>query len=352
MTLVYLLQNDTVIKNDFQNLEWEEKKVQGQTDDLPRLLVEDYFKGLKVIFNSTRIGTLLLKKQVISEPKLQEALSVQKKQGGRLGDALVKTGTLKDSDINNAIKVQSEIRRGYISKYFQKTSRLGKILTQSGIITKKQLKRALAYQKKSRKLLGEILVEMNFVSRRTLKKFLEIQKETRKVLVVATLMACLAGCASAGVGMTNMAPASRDYNYRGIPTTVTPYDSKYRRVEEYLKTAYNFQYKSEKRGSDYWQLPDETEALKTGDCEDKAIWLYSKLLDDGLPNVRLVIGKENKDSEEFHAWVAWDRGGKIYILDPTADSHIWRLDQYPQGYYLPYYSFYKNKEWIHTTRTG
>ncbi len=65
------------------------------------------------------------------------------------------------------------------------------------------------------------------------------------------------------------------FDHYGSPTIRTPYDTRYQKIREYLKEAKNhIHYKAEKKGTDYWQLPLETEYLGTGDCEDKAIWLF------------------------------------------------------------------------------
>ena len=92
--------------------------------------------------------------------------------------------------------------------------------------------------------------------------------------------------------------------------------------------------------ADYWQLPDETEKRGKGDCEDKAIWLYSKLLKDGFADVRLVIGKYRRSDILFHAWV--------FILDPTKRKTVRELKDFASDYYQPYYSYYREKRWCHT----
>jgi len=107
---------------------------------------------------------------------------------------------------------------------------------------------------------------------------------------------------------------------------------------------------------DFWQLPEETAQLGRGDCEDKAIWLYAKMLAEGADDVRLVIGKYCQSDTIFHAWVVWyphvpDKHGKleqhVYILDPTIHNGIWPAKQFPRGYYQPYYSLHKSQRWIH-----
>jgi len=184
--------------------------------------------------------------------------------------------------------------------------------------------------------------------------------------------------------------ASGSSVYRGEITGRTPYDMKYKRVyqylvkttapvagradaptssrydkrreaQEYLKQAYRFEFKEEMlyqslpnlafniKGTmaDHWQLPSETERKGRGDCEDKAIWLYAKLLKNGFKNVRLVIGKYRKSDIIFHAWVVWYHENRIFILDPTHQSSIKELRDFGSGRYRPYYSYYHTVKWRH-----
>jgi transglutaminase-like putative cysteine protease len=49
---------------------------------------------------------------------------------------------------------------------------------------------------------------------------------------------------------------------------------------------------TEQNGVDFWQLPEETLALASGDCEDKSFLTASLLLAAGVPedHVRVVVG--------------------------------------------------------------
>ena len=161
-----------------------------------------------------------------------------------------------------------------------------------------------------------------------------------------------------------------DYEHEGIPVKVTPYDRQhrdirklmclpchntpyvvydrqYRKVRMNLETASRFQYKADRIGADYWQMPHETEKLGMGDCEDKAIWLYSKLIKEGFDNVRLVLGDYKRSEASTHMWVNWYHDGQVYILDPTINDGIWKAKEYSKEYYKPSYSYYKDKKWKH-----
>lgn len=187
-----------------------------------------------------------------------------------------------------------------------------------------------------------------------------------------------------------------DYDYMGVTACVTPFDSRYRRVQRYLEskepshhqnlaesqrsdflshlrvlkkylriasrfeyipdgkgmgtTAYGYQSFSHKRNrssSDCWQLPEETEGRGGGDCEDKAIWLYARLIQMGFENVRLVVGKYHVDQPAYHAWVVYYLTEKIYILDPTINDGLREARHYPQGFFKPSYSYSKGSRWCH-----
>jgi hypothetical protein len=158
----------------------------------------------------------------------------------------------------------------------------------------------------------------------------------------------------------------------------TPYDSKYRRVEDFLKSiqkpkdgvlgmsfsnqesvvrryldrAKGFRFQSERLlpsgiEEDHWQLPGETESLGTGDCEDLAIWLYYQLLEEGLSNVRLTLGLAGGERKTMHAWVSWYERGRIYILDPSRTEGIYPSTSSELISYDPKYSFYFAKRWLH-----
>ena len=91
---------------------------------------------------------------------------------------------------------------------------------------------------------------------------------------------------------------------------------------------------------DHWQTPQETRSRWAGDCEDKAVWLYAQLKQNGYPNVRLVVGRQRSVDKNFHVWVSMPDGqGGSLVLDPTAQKKIWNHKDFLEGQYKPLYSF-------------
>lgn len=133
-------------------------------------------------------------------------------------------------------------------------------------------------------------------------------------------------------------------------TQSTPYDKKYEKILKYLEKAQNFSYISDQKHfnkKDYWQNPDEIEISKAGDCEDKSLWLYSKLIEEGFTDIRLVIGKHAVDNKNTHVWVEWYNDGEIFILDGTYSDGLQILSYLPVWLYKPLYSYYKDQKWKH-----
>ena len=171
----------------------------------------------------------------------------------------------------------------------------------------------------------------------------------------------------------------RAYNETGRETSRTPYDIKYRdienylgftreiqsknctpshckqlrRIQRYIMMAHRFAFQIEGMShsgiqEDHWQLPEETEKLGTGDCEDLAIWLYCHLLKEGFSNVRLTVGLAGAPEKKgMHAWVTWYERGEMYILDPSRQEGVYASDQSGSIMYQPRYSYYFEKKWHH-----
>lgn len=108
-------------------------------------------------------------------------------------------------------------------------------------------------------------------------------------------------------------------------------------------------YKSDKSvygENDHWASPSEFEQHKGGDCEDFAIAKYGMLRDMGYSaeDMRILIVKINK-TNEIHAILAVNEGGKTYILD-NYDTSMKTVQQV-QGKYTVMQSVNENTYWAH-----
>lgn len=113
------------------------------------------------------------------------------------------------------------------------------------------------------------------------------------------------------------------------------------------------------RGRDPWQFPDETLAIKAGDCEDRAFLLASLLLAAGISpyNVRVAFGQmvvEGKPHD--HMWVMYkNERGYWTLIEPLRmgraldDEHIPEAREFgqfaPQVEYQPHFLFNDSHLW-------
>lgn len=110
-------------------------------------------------------------------------------------------------------------------------------------------------------------------------------------------------------------------------------------MEDLFNTAKSFRYVPD-RGSDHWQSAEETNRRRSGDCEDKAIWLFKRLAASRAYNARLVIGRYRPLDTQLHVWVmCTDRNGEICILDPAKQRRVWRAGAMDSGFYQPLYGY-------------
>ena len=112
-----------------------------------------------------------------------------------------------------------------------------------------------------------------------------------------------------------------------------------RSIEELFAVARSFRYVGDLDG-DSWQSAEETEARHAGDCEDKAIWLFARLTQNGYYNVLLTVGWYRRFDERLHVWVVCsDKNGNVYLLDPSMQKRIWSLTAIDSGFYKPVYAY-------------
>lgn len=141
-----------------------------------------------------------------------------------------------------------------------------------------------------------------------------------------------------------------------IPISATPFDMKLQQsgffqiqtnqiaapsmstLESIFLKARSFRYSPDLRG-DRWQSPEETEVRRSGDCEDKAIWLYAELKKQGFSQVRLVIGKLRSFDNKCHVWVEIGDPNDALIVDAAAQKRVWKRSDFESGFYRPLYAF-------------
>ncbi len=71
----------------------------------------------------------------------------------------------------------------------------------------------------------------------------------------------------------------------------------------------NIHYKSDRIAGDYWQPPDETLKVKTGDCEDFAILVQALLAEVGTSSEIVFIGLKKGIKNSTHAICVFEQGG-------------------------------------------
>jgi hypothetical protein len=84
----------------------------------------------------------------------------------------------------------------------------------------------------------------------------------------------------------------------------------------------NIQYRSDSEihgERDYWQFPNETMQLRTGDCEDFSLLLCSLLRADGWSpdSVYVIVGEQNN---QYHAWVKVIWNDIQYNIEPQGNG--------------------------------
>lgn len=117
-------------------------------------------------------------------------------------------------------------------------------------------------------------------------------------------------------------------------------------VRSLMRTARRFRYYFDAAKPYVPQLPQVTEAKRTGDCKAKSLWLISKM---GDPKARYVIGKGSRSSAIAHAWLLWCNGGTWYILDPTNEFELMSADRVVGRKCIPRYSYKGFSSYRHPT---
>jgi len=312
----------------------------------------------------TLLGRRLLRRSAIDERTLRHALLKARRTGKRVGQVLLDEGSISESQLRDALIWQRQQRARCESKLLTavereaieeinalveegnrgerpetpvscKHTRIGDILRKAGLVTAECVRDALKRQKETGEKLGRLLIRAGKISGHALRAALRVQQRLRKLAMAAGVCAVLA-----------VSPACNSYDYRGMQVSSTPWDAQWDRVERALETAYDMRYRPDQNG-DHWQVPDQTSLKGGGDCEDLSIWLYSRLVENGVKGARVCVGKKSPRDSQLHSWVVWLAGEKTYILDPTVSGSMSNARLAPAGYYKPLYSYDMDGKYMH-----
>lgn len=151
------------------------------------------------------LGNLLIDGGLVSAEEIDCALKVQARDGGRLGDILLRSGNLDKNTLKAVLRLQklldeaessdAEIQlllnkplaEGGQARVFT-SLRLGELLLAQGEISKDQLRKAIYRQRRSNKPLGELLIEAGWLTSKELQFYLRLQKGLKMAAATATLV--------------------------------------------------------------------------------------------------------------------------------------------------------------------
>jgi len=141
---------------------------------------------------------------------------------------------------------------------------------------------------------------------------------TRRTLALVLLI-LLSGCA--------VEPAWDNFHYSvGIPVEAE-------NIEDVLFWCIsNLSYKSDKEvyGKSYWQTPEETYRLRTGDCEDFALlFMYLTEKNLGLETELIIVGYNSSSANHAVVGVGgqwYETTGGFRIIDYSPYTYITRVD--------------------------
>jgi transglutaminase-like putative cysteine protease len=93
------------------------------------------------------------------------------------------------------------------------------------------------------------------------------------------------------------------------------------------------------RYSPQWKTPEQVNSDVAADCKGKAILLYAILRANGATHVRFVIGKHHVADARTHAWLEWDTTRGTYLLDPTFNHVVQRVEEHDPATYVPHFAY-------------
>lgn len=145
-------------------------------EDLERLLDAQRSMG-SMAAGRSRLGDMLMDRRLVTALQLDEAVRRQKESGKRLGEILREMNLVTEEQLERILRIQGDT--GTASEGSGSTAgskvRLGDILLDQKLVTAIQLDNAVEEQHRSGKKLGEILCEMGMVSKKALQQALDMQ---------------------------------------------------------------------------------------------------------------------------------------------------------------------------------
>ncbi|RME73868.1 MAG: hypothetical protein D6785_16550, partial [Planctomycetota bacterium] len=127
------------------------------------------------------IGELALKKGLINEEQLEEALKYQEKEGGKIGEILIQLGYIQPHDLPFLVSLQGEkFELESWTGRKRRDSMFGQIALKKGFCTEEQVNECLKYQAYNRNngiyfSLGEYMYRKGYLTEEQVQKILDEQ---------------------------------------------------------------------------------------------------------------------------------------------------------------------------------
>jgi len=143
------------------------------------------------------LGQILLHRGQILDEHIHQAMKVQRATSMRIGDIFVRIGACSRAQVADALSHQAQLRR--VRENLNDTAEklktpdtrgtglklvgeamLGEILVERNVVTRRQLERALEFQKQSGSRIGEALVKMGATTIEQIEQALRVQSRERR----------------------------------------------------------------------------------------------------------------------------------------------------------------------------
>jgi len=172
----------------------------GPASPVPAPAPEKPERSATELMGDMMLGQILLHRGHILEEHIHQAMKVQRTTSMRIGDIFVKIGACSRQQLADALSHQAACRRirGGLESEAERLEQvakadtrgtglklmgeilLGEILIERGVITRRQLERALEVQKATGVRIGEALVKLGATTMENIDQALRIQGQGRK----------------------------------------------------------------------------------------------------------------------------------------------------------------------------